>query len=73
MQSTAGIQRLPQDRESLFISICARSCPKSSKPNTLQLAPRTRIKLFFYRPAAPCSVLDYSTPFQEQLTLTRVG
>lgn len=73
VQSTAGIQRLPQDRESLFYFNLREIPPKSSKPNTLQLALQTRIKLF-YRPAAiEVKRADYSTPFQEQLTLTREG
>ncbi|HGK4780263.1 TPA: fimbria/pilus periplasmic chaperone [Enterobacter cloacae] len=73
VQSTAGIQRLPQNRESLFYFNLREIPPKSSKPNTLQLALQTRIKLF-YRPAAiEVQRADYSTPFQEQLTLTRIG
>lgn len=71
VQSTTGIQQLPQDRESLFYFNLREIPPKSNKPNTLQLALQTRIKLF-YRPAAiEVKRTDYSTPFQEQVTLKR--
>lgn len=73
VQSTASIQKLPQDRESLFYFNLREIPPKSTKPNTLQLALQTRIKLF-YRPASiEVKRTDYATPFQEQLTLTREG
>ncbi|WP_373203674.1 fimbrial biogenesis chaperone [Citrobacter amalonaticus] len=48
---TAGIEKLPQDRESLFYLNVREIPPKPDKPNTLQLAMQSRIKLF-YRPAA---------------------
>ena len=48
---TSGINALPQDRESLFYLNVREIPPKPDKPNVLQLAMQSRIKLF-YRPAA---------------------
>lgn len=42
--------KLPQDRESLFFFNLQEIPPKSDKPNTIQLALRLKVKLF-YRPA----------------------
>lgn len=47
----SGITALPQDRESLFYLNVREIPPKPDKPNVLQLAMQSRIKLF-YRPAA---------------------
>lgn len=46
---TPGTKSLPQDRESLFYFNLREIPPKSDKPNVLQLALQTKIKLF-YRP-----------------------
>lgn len=73
VQSLTSIQRLPQDRESLFYFNLREIPPKSSKPNTLQLALQTRIKLFYRPSSIEVKRTDYATPFQEQLTLTREG
>lgn len=71
VQQAAGARLLPQDRESVFYFNLREIPPRSSKPNTLQIALQSRIKLF-YRPAA--LVVDQnSKPWQEQLTLTRQG
>ncbi len=51
MTKTSGINALPQDRESLFYLNVREIPPKPDKPNVLQLAMQSRIKLF-YRPAA---------------------
>jgi chaperone protein PapD len=51
LMSTPDISSLPQDRESLFYFNLREIPPKSDKPNVLQLALQTKIKLF-YRPAA---------------------
>lgn len=48
---TDGINQLPQDRESLFYLSVREIPPRSEKPNVLQLAMQSRIKLFF-RPTA---------------------
>lgn len=71
IQSLPAAAALPQNRESLYYFNLREIPPRSNKPNTLQLALQTRIKLF-YRPAA--LVQDKgATPWQEKLTLTRVG
>ncbi|AYO39787.1 fimbria/pilus periplasmic chaperone [Serratia sp. P2ACOL2] len=78
-QSQIKIQALPaanllaQDRESLFYFNLREIPPKSDKPNTLQIALQTRIKLF-YRPAAIVPTkTQMANPWQEKLTLTRQG
>ncbi|CAM3997421.1 fimbria/pilus periplasmic chaperone [Serratia silvae] len=71
IQSLPVAKQLPQDRETVFYFNLREIPPKSSKPNTLQIALQTRIKLF-YRPIA-IAINDNSTPPQEQLTLTRQG
>lgn len=48
---TAGIDALPQDRESLFYLNVREIPPKPKKANVLQLSMQSRIKLF-YRPTA---------------------
>jgi P pilus assembly chaperone PapD len=70
IQAAPEAATLPQDRESLFYFNLREIPPKSSKPNTLQIALQTRIKLF-YRPAALVT-RDVAT-WQAKLTLTRVG
>lgn len=70
IQASSDVARLPQDRESLFYFNLREIPPKSSKPNTLQIALQTRIKLF-YRPAT--LVTRDAKAWQEKLTLTRVG
>lgn len=45
--------------------------PKSNKPNTLQIALQTRIKLF-WRPKALAKI-DMREPWQHKVTLTRNG
>jgi chaperone protein PapD len=73
VQSMASVQHLPQDRESLFYFNLREIPPKSSKPNTLQLALQTRIKLFYRPHAIQVKRADYNSPFQEKLTLSREG
>ncbi|WP_315901773.1 fimbria/pilus periplasmic chaperone [Serratia fonticola] len=71
VQALPAINLLAQDRETLFYFNLREIPPKSDKPNTLQLALQTRIKLF-YRPKALSNV-EGAAPWQEQLTLTRQG
>ncbi|MDI3197831.1 fimbria/pilus periplasmic chaperone [Serratia ureilytica] len=73
VQGLPAVNGLPQDRESLFYFNLREIPPKSDKPNTLQLALQTRIKLF-YRPKA-IAVVNPETvaPWQEKLTLTKQG
>lgn len=69
VQQSIGIKSLPQDRESVFYFNMREIPPKSLKPNTLQIALQSRIKLF-YRPAA-LKVDQNSKPFQEDITLSK--
>ncbi|EKS6888716.1 fimbria/pilus periplasmic chaperone [Enterobacter bugandensis] len=68
IQALPEIASLPQDRESVFFFNLREIPPKSNKPNVLQIALQTRIKLF-YRPEAiiPASL---NNMWQEKLTLT---
>lgn len=73
LQALPTVKQLRQDRESIFYFNLREIPPKSDKPNTLQIALQTRIKLF-YRPASIMqSQTDMATPWQEKLTLTRTG
>ncbi|RJF53867.1 molecular chaperone [Serratia inhibens] len=71
IQALPAARQLPQDRETLYYFNLREIPPKSDKPNTLQIALQTRIKLF-YRPAA-IAVQKNTDPAQEQLTLTKQG
>ncbi len=71
IQSLPALGALAQDRETLFYFSLREIPPKTDKPNTLQLALQTRVKLF-YRPAALANT-EGLAPWQEQLTLTKKG
>ena len=73
IQSLPDINKLPQDRESVFYFNLREIPPKSSQPNVLQIALQTRIKLFYRPEALYASRTDLDTPWQEKLTLTRQG
>lgn len=68
---TAGIEKLPQDRESLFYLNVREIPPKPDKPNTLQLAMQSRIKLF-YRPASVIPKTK-SEIWQDQVSFQKNG
>lgn len=71
IQGLPELARLPQDRESLFYFNLREIPPRSDKPNTLQIALQTRVKLF-YRPTAIAPRAGVNeAPWQEKLTLTR--
>ncbi|XGI82636.1 fimbria/pilus periplasmic chaperone [Enterobacter hormaechei] len=72
IQSTGNTSALPQDRESIFYFNVREIPPKSSKPNTLQLALQTRVKMF-YRPAALALTPSEDNEIQKKLTLTAQG
>ncbi|MDK9637843.1 fimbria/pilus periplasmic chaperone [Enterobacter hormaechei] len=74
LAASEAFKQLPQDRESLFYFNLREIPPKSDKPNVLQIALQTRIKLF-YRPAAlaEAAAQQQAVPFQEQLTLSKKG
>lgn len=71
IQSLPVVNALPQDRESVFYFNLREIPPKSTKPNTLQIALQTRIKLF-YRPKGLS--IDPNAPApQNKMTLTKQG
>ena len=73
VQALPAIKALPQDRESVYYFNLREIPPRSDTANSLQIALQTRIKLF-YRPAALVqSRQERSEPWQQELTLTRVG
>lgn len=64
-------ENLPKDRESIFYFNVREVPPKSDKPNTLQIALQTKVKLF-YRPDV--LVVDANeTPWQNKLNLIKKG
>ena len=71
IQALPVVTTLPQDRETLYYFNLREIPPKSDKPNTLQIALQTRIKLF-YRPTA-IAMDKNAPPPQEQLTLSKQG
>ncbi|BEM51233.1 fimbrial protein StfD (plasmid) [Serratia marcescens] len=71
IQALPAAKLLPQDRETVYYFNLREIPPKSSKPNTLQIALQTRIKLF-YRPAG-IEMDKGGVPPQEQLTLSKQG
>ncbi len=73
VQGLPAAQQLPQDRESLFYFNLREIPPRSDKPNTLQIALQTRIKLFYRPKAIEATKEQLSNPWQEKMTLTRQG
>ncbi|CAE1140953.1 putative periplasmic pilus exported chaperone [Serratia sp. Tan611] len=71
IQALPAAKLLPQDRETLYYFNLREIPPRSNKPNTLQIALQTRIKMF-YRPAAVAPQKN-AAPSQQSLTLTRQG
>ncbi|HEM8865913.1 TPA: fimbria/pilus periplasmic chaperone [Providencia stuartii] len=74
IEALPDVAALPQDRESLFYFNLREIPPKSEKPNVLQLALQSKIKLF-YRPSgiALSDTEKMNQPWQEKLTLTKQG
>ncbi len=73
VQGLPAVNTLPQDRETLFYFNLREIPPKSDKPNTLQLALQTRIKLFYRPETIAVTNPEASAPWQEKLTLTKQG
>lgn len=71
VQGMPDINKLPADRESMFYFNVREIPPKSDKPNTLQIALQTRIKLF-WRPKA-LENTSMKSSWQHKVTLTRSG
>ncbi len=70
LSATPDINKLPQDKESLFYFNLREIPPRSEKANTLQIALQTKIKLF-YRPAAIKTKPNET--WQERLILNKVS
>lgn len=71
VQPLPAVSALPQDRETLYYFNLREVPPKSDKPNSLQLALQTRVKLF-YRPQG--LTIDPNAPApQLKLTLKKSG
>lgn len=73
VQSLPDIAQLPQDRESVFYFNLREIPPRSDKPNVLQIALQTRIKLFYRPKSIYATQTDLSNPWQEKITLTNQG
>ncbi|MFV8979239.1 fimbria/pilus periplasmic chaperone [Serratia fonticola] len=73
VQGLPAVTQLPKDRESLFYFNLREIPPRSDKPNTLQIALQTRIKLFFRPEAIAMTQHDVDNPWQEKITLQRQG
>ncbi|MEQ4691231.1 MULTISPECIES: fimbria/pilus periplasmic chaperone [Providencia] len=71
IEALPAANMLPNDRESLFYFNLREIPPKSDKPNTLQIALQTRVKLF-YRPKAIIPEKN-AAPAQDKLTLEKQG
>lgn len=70
LTSTPDIKKLPQDRESVFHFNLREIPPKSDKPNVLQIALETKIKIF-YRPDAIKA--EPNATWQEQVVLNKTA
>lgn len=73
IQATPAAAMLPQDRESLFYFNLREIPPRSTQPNTLQIALQTRIKLFYRPPALIQSGEALDKLWRKEVTLTRRG
>ncbi|QJW53196.1 putative fimbrial chaperone YfcS [Serratia plymuthica] len=73
IQALPAAKQLPQDRETLYYFNLREIPPKSDKPNTLQIALQTRIKLFYRPSAITPTQAEMATPWQEKLTLSKQG
>lgn len=71
IQALPSVKLLVQDRETLYYFNLREIPPKSTKPNTLQIALQTRIKLF-YRPSG-IEIEKNAPPPQEKITLSKQG
>lgn len=71
IEALPAIANLPQDRESLFYFNLREIPPKSTTPNTLQIALQTRVKLF-YRPKS-IKIERNAAPWQEKVNLIKQG
>ncbi|WP_213033228.1 fimbria/pilus periplasmic chaperone [Acinetobacter sp. ANC 4558] len=72
IEASTKINELPQDRESLYYFNVREVPPKSDKPNVMQIALQSKIKLF-YRPASLelNSTEMMNNPWQDKLQLIK--
>lgn len=70
VSSLPDVAKLPQDRESVFYFNVREIPPRSEKPNVMQVALQTKIKLF-YRPEGIMPAQNEI--WQEKLVLTQTG
>ncbi|HEK1094868.1 TPA: fimbria/pilus periplasmic chaperone [Proteus mirabilis] len=72
IEALPEINMLPKDRESLFYFNLREIPPKTDKPNVLQLALQSKIKLF-YRPIeiAPTTTEIMNDPWQNKLEILK--
>lgn len=68
VSSLPDVAKLPQDRESVFYFNVREIPPRSEKPNVMQVALQTKIKLFYRPKAITPSPNDV---WQEKLVLTK--
>nr|ULG15865.1 SefD [Serratia proteamaculans]ULG19120.1 SefD [Serratia proteamaculans] len=68
--ATPEAKALPQDRESVFYFSVREIPPRSDKPNVMQVALQTKIKLF-YRPES--IIPEKMTRWDDQLVLHKTG
>lgn len=69
VEALSAVAELPQNKESLFYFNMREIPPKSDKPNTLQIALQTKVKMF-YRPKA-ILLSEKNSRFQENLILVK--
>lgn len=70
LSTTALLNSLPQDKESVFYFNVREIPPRATETNTLQIALQSRVKLF-YRPAA--IVPESETKWAQKVTLTKTA
>jgi P pilus assembly chaperone PapD len=73
IKALPSVADLAKDRETVYYFNLREIPPKSEKPNTLQFALQTRIKVFYRPEAITPTRKEMDNPWQEKLTLTRTG
>lgn len=74
IEALPDVAKLPQDRESVYYFNLREIPPQSDKPNVLQLALQSKIKIFYRPTQILLSDTEMSNnPWQEKLTLIKKG
>ncbi|ENL8516916.1 fimbria/pilus periplasmic chaperone [Providencia rettgeri] len=74
IEALSEISQLPQDRESVYYFNLREIPPKSDKPNVLQLALQSKIKLFYRPKSIMLSETEMlNNPWQEKTQLIKQG